>query len=168
MADYSITYTIKGISPLDGKNATAATVKVTSNQSVVTPTTVNNLVNKIQPMTSATVTTVSRAMTVGSDYAAEYIENKPGDYLQPDEVFQEDFTDTSMVPSLQFSGKTSDDKTVTIATIKYMADPEDTTDFEAKVQAAAQALIALGTSAVAFDTARMTFTAKEAGIYTAE
>lgn len=165
MADSYFTHTLTIKGEKDGKSVTALNIKISNEDGITSDTQMGRLMNRAQVMTSAKITGAALRNQIKD---TSTITNEPGDYLEVDEVFKPEFTDTAMVPSLQLTGLTSEAKSANIATIKYTADPEDTTDFESKVTAAASALVNIMDKAkdvASFSEAKIIFTAKDESVF---
>lgn len=125
---------------------------------------IKQLLQAIQQVTSAKIKSITFNVALSDSDWESIEEDLPaaGDPLNPEEIFTEDFSDVAVVPTLQIMNITSTDaKSVVGASIKYMADPIDTTDFEAKVNTAAQRINRWKTTEQAFTVANMTLSAKD-------
>jgi len=116
----------------DTKNVTIATISGVNMGVTMTMealrTAASNIADAAQECVSATVTgfTFAYEGTDDSGYGT------PGDELKPEEIFSEDFSNTSVTPTLQVVNLNGEGKTKTF-NFKYMADPIDTADFDSKV-----------------------------------
>lgn len=122
--------------------------------------TVSSIAGAAQDCVSATVTgfTFSYEGADVDGYGA------PGDELEAAEIFNEDFSDTNVIPTLQLVNMNEAGKTKNF-NFKYMADPIDTQNFNTKVETLADRVGQLrffeGGDFDTFVRGDMTFTAKD-------
>lgn len=125
---------------------------------------IKQLLQAIQPVTSAKIKSISFSVALSDSDWESIEEDLPatGDPLNPEEIFTEDFSDVAVVPTLQImNANLTDSKSVVGASIKYMADPIDTDNFETKVNTAASRINQWKTAEQAFTVANMTLSAKD-------
>lgn len=147
--------------PPDDPTKTVTILSLSSANDSLKDMTLNDreaLLDAIQAVTSATITSA----TLTSSFAFDELSAKPGDPLDPNEIFQEEFADAAVTPTLQFSGTDGDAKTLIIGNVKYMADPENTENFATKVAAAAAKLAQISSrSGVTPTEAKITLSMKD-------
>lgn len=153
--------TVKGYIVEEGikKNVTIATWSDIDSRQFATEQDRQELMTIMQAVTSATITSI--AVTDESKANAESI-GTPGDPLNSAEIFAEEFSDTQVVPTMSIVTRDSeeliDGKTKNY-TIKYMADPVNTPDFDDKAQAIGSKAQVLSNRT--YIESNLTFTAKE-------
>lgn len=119
------------------------------------------ILQAVQKVVSAKITKFSLSADL-SQYTEEVLEDiPPGDELEANEIFQDDFSDTEVVPTLQLVNVNDDGKGNNAAAIKYMADPEETTNFDTNVKALGNLIADHQVGNKTFSIANMTLTAKE-------
>lgn len=124
------------------------------------------LAQRAQPCVYATVTGYTISYDSTSTTAKDY--GEPGDVLNADEIFSDDFSDTQVTPTLQIVKEDDWDEKKTF-NFKFMADPVDTTNFNTKVKTLSSTInqFQFGTNAADATTytnfirGDLTFTAKD-------
>lgn len=134
----AVRFSVRGNPPDDPTKTVTLLSLTTANDSLQTMSLNDReaLLDAIQAVTSATITSA----TVTSAFSFDELSAQAGDVLDPNEIFQPEFEDAAVVPTLQFSGVDSLGKTISLGNLKYMADPQNTESFETKVTAAASKL----------------------------
>ena len=139
----AVRFSVRG-NPPDNPDKTVTILSLTNANDTLQSMTLNDreaLLDAIQAVTSATITSA----TITSAFSFDELTADIGDPLDPNEIFQPEFSDASVVPTLQFLGADSSGSNFIMGNVKYMADPENTADFETKVQTAANKLAAIST-----------------------
>ena len=165
--------TVRGIDPDDSTKTVAITTISGLDEGVIVQddhletAVINSILKKLQPIISTQIKSVSFSLSLTDSEEEETFDNlpTPGDRLNSDEIFTEDFSDIAVVPTLQLQNTTeAEGKVVVGASIKYMADPVDTADFESKVQSFAGVMAQYKATSQYWTNANLTLSAKDEGI----
>lgn len=139
----AVRFSVRG-NPPDKPDKTVTILSLTSANDTLQAMTLNDreeLLDAIQAVTSATITSA----TITSAFSFDELTADIGDPLDPNEIFQPEFSDASVVPTLQFLGADASGNSFIMGNVKYMADPENTANFDSKVQTVANKLAAIST-----------------------
>lgn len=132
--------TLKGYAPDDTQREKIITIGTISgidksSTLLTNATEMGAFIDKIQPVISATITRAVVTSEPAFDVTATH-----ADPLSPEEIFTSEFSDITVVPTLNITNVASYDNKTKAVNLKYMGDPQNTAQFEDKVQQAAAAI----------------------------